>query len=46
MEVVTRNPINTLRTDNGSEYFNNGFEEWLKKKRINRESNTPKTHII
>jgi transposase InsO family protein len=43
MEVVTGNQINTLRTDNGGEYFGNDFEDWLKRKGIRHESSMPKT---
>jgi hypothetical protein len=43
MEVVTGNQINTLRTENGGEYFGNDFEDWLKRKGIRHESSMPKT---
>jgi transposase InsO family protein len=43
LEVVTGNQINTLRTDNGGEYFDNDFEDWLKRKGIRHESSMPKT---
>jgi transposase InsO family protein len=43
VEVETGNRIDTIRSDNGGEFFTTDFETWLKEKGIRQESSAPYT---
>ena len=43
VEVMTGNRIDTIRSDNGGEFFTTDFATWLKEKGIRQESSAPYT---